>query len=138
MTRCIVAVLLLLTAACASVPRETPEDVARAFVAAIERSDADAMLPLFADDATAFFPVNDIPFRADGKPEIEKTFRRLFSNSGGHVVRLPIENLRVQGRTVTFEIRNPNVTSRRTLVLEPRGGRWLIVHFHGSNIRVGA
>ncbi|HYU24898.1 MAG TPA: hypothetical protein VEO74_06830 [Thermoanaerobaculia bacterium] len=36
---------------------------------------------------------------------------------------------------MTFEIRNPHVTSRRTVILEQRGGRWLIVHLHGSNIR---
>jgi hypothetical protein len=38
---------------------------------------------------------------------------------------------------VTFQTTNPNMTSRRTFVLRRHGGRWLIVHLHGSNIRAG-
>jgi len=36
---------------------------------------------------------------------------------------------------VTFQMRNPHVTSRRTVVLERRGVRWVIVHLYGSNVR---
>jgi hypothetical protein len=36
---------------------------------------------------------------------------------------------------ITFQTTNPNVTSRRTFVLRRDGGRWRIVHLHGSNIR---
>jgi len=115
----------------------TPESVTRALVDAIGRGDAAAATNLFADDATAFFPVDNAPFRADGKAAIGAVFARLLTPGSGAPPQPDTLHLQRAGDAVivTFEIRNPHVTSRRTVVLEQRGGRWLIVHLHGSNIR---
>ena len=131
-----VSFLAVLVLSCATAIG-TPESVTRALVDAIGRGDAAAATELFADDATAFFPVDASPLRADGKGAIGAVFARLLKPTTG--TTLTPENLHVQRAgdavIVTFEIRNPHVTSRRTVVLEQRGGRWLIVHLHGSNIR---
>ena len=34
-----------------------------------------------------------------------------------------------------IDVGTADVHSRRTLMLERRGGRWLIVHLHASNVR---
>jgi hypothetical protein len=43
----------------------------------------------------------------------------------------------VDGRmaVASFEIGNPIVHSRRTLVLRKTGAMWEIIHLHGSNLR---
>jgi ketosteroid isomerase-like protein len=130
------ALFALALFACTSM-HDTPESVTRALVDAIGRGDAAAATALFADDATVFFPVDAAPLRADGKAAIGEVFAKLLKPGNG--VPPPPEDLRVQQRddmaVVTFQMRNPHVTSRRTVVLERRGGRWLIVHLHGSNVR---
>ncbi|HET7435267.1 MAG TPA: nuclear transport factor 2 family protein [Thermoanaerobaculia bacterium] len=128
---------LLLLASCASVTTSNPADIAQQLTRAIEQADVDGAMALFADDATVYFPINDVPLRADGRAAIEAVFRKYFTSpSRGH---FEPANLHVQragdAAIVTFEIRNPNVTSRRTLVLRARGGTWKIVHLHASNIR---
>jgi hypothetical protein len=35
----------------------------------------------------------------------------------------------------TFDVGTAEVRSRRTVVMECRGGRWVIVHLHASNVR---
>src|SRR4051794_35512785 len=118
----------LLMASCTSMTTaaDTPERVTRALVDAIARG-----------DATVFFPIDATPLRAEGKTAIGEVFARLLKPGSG--APPPPEDLRVQrsGDTavVTFQTRNPHVTSRRTVVLERRGGRWVIVHLHGSNVR---
>ena len=130
------AFLAFLALSCATTIN-TPESATRALVDAIARGDAAAATGLFADDATTFFPIDNEPLRADGKAAIGAVFARLLKPTTG--TTLTPENLHVQraggAAIVTFELRNPHVTSRRTVVLEQRGGRWLIVHLHGSNIR---
>ena len=117
---------------------DTPESVTRAIVDTIARGDAAAATNLCADDATVFFPVDNSPLRADGKAAIREVFARLLKPGSG--APPPPEDLRVQrsgkAAIVTFQMRNPHVTSRRTVALEQRGGRWVIVHLHGSNVRV--
>jgi ketosteroid isomerase-like protein len=115
----------------------TPESVTRALVEAIGRGDAAAATELFADDATAFFPLDNEPLRADGKAAIGAVFARLLKPGSGAPPQPDTLHVQRAGAAVivTFEIRNSHVISRRTVVLERRGGRWLIVHLHGSNIR---
>ena len=129
--------VLLLCAACASVPADDPATVAQQLTHAIEAADVAAAMALFADDATVYFPINDVPLRADGRAAIEAVFRKYFTSPAR--AHLEPTNVHVQragnAAIVTFEIRNPNVTSRRTLVLEARGGGWRIVHLHASNVR---
>jgi ketosteroid isomerase-like protein len=135
-------VALLLVISCATAPATPPSQTIDAFLAALDTGDP-KIAELFTADATVFFPMNDRPLRANGREEIAAAFTSLFAMPGyqkGRGMPRP-EELRVQrigeAALVTFQTTNPNVTSRRTFVLRRDGGRWLIVHLHGSNIRAG-
>jgi len=130
----------MLCLSCATARDISPAQTIDAFLAALDSGDA-SVAELFTDDATVFFPMSDRPLRANGREEIVSAFTTLFAMPGyqkGRGLPKP-EELRVQmlGETalVTFQTTNPNVTSRRTFVLRRDGGRWRIVHLHGSNIR---
>ena len=132
----------MLFISCATAPATSPTQTIDAFLAALDHGDA-KIAELFTDDATVFFPMNDRPLRANGREEIVSAFTALFAMPGyqkGRGMPKP-EELRVQrigeAALVTFQTTNPNVTSRRTFVLRRDGGRWRIVHLHGSNIRAG-
>lgn len=134
--------MLLFVLSCASTPRSAPVETIDSFLTALDHGDAQ-IASLFAEDATVFFPMNDRPLRANGREEIASAFAGLFGMPGyqkGRGMPKP-EELRVQrigdAALVTFQTTNPNVTSRRTFVLRREGGRWRIVHLHGSNIRAG-
>ena len=138
-----ILVFALVLMSCATASDSSPERTIDTFIAALDNGDAQ-IASLFTDDATVFFPMNDRPLRANGREEIATAFAGLFAMPGyqkGRGMPKP-EALRVQkiGETalVTFQTTNPNVTSRRTFLLRRVGGRWLIVHLHGSNIRAGA
>ena len=108
-----------------------------AFLTALSTGDA-KIAELFTEDATVFFPRVDRPLRADGRAEIAATFAALFGpNYRGGVMKPEALEIDCAGdmAVVTFQIVNPNVTSRRTFVLRREAGRWLIVHLHGSNVR---
>jgi uncharacterized protein (TIGR02246 family) len=127
--------IALLLAACATT--SAPETTVQEFLAALDKGDP-RIADLFTEDATMFFPMATQPLRLNGRAEIAAAFASLFGRNyrGGMP---PPQDLRVQrsGDTavVTFQTTNPNVTSRRTLVLRREGGRWRIAHLHGSNIR---
>jgi uncharacterized protein (TIGR02246 family) len=135
-----VITLTLLLMSCATTRDSSPEQTVDAFIAALDNGDAE-IATLFTGDATVFFPMNDRPLRANGREEIASAFAALFAMPGyqkGRGMPKP-EALRVQrigeAALVTFQTTNPNVTSRRSFVLRRDGGRWRIVHLHGSNIR---
>ncbi len=137
-----IMILALVLVSCATARDASPEKTIDAFIAALDSGDAQ-IATLFTNDATVFFPMNDRPLRANGRDEIASAFAALFAMPGyqkGRGMPKP-EALRVQRigeiALVTFQTTNPNVTSRRTFVLRRDGGRWLIVHLHGSNIRAG-
>jgi ketosteroid isomerase-like protein len=99
----------------------------------------DEMLACFADDATAFFPVEHQRLRLSGKPAIRAAFARVLAGvrAGGAIqLRLEQEDVLVQTfgelAVITFHLAGEHL-SRRTFVLRRAGDRWLIVHFHGSN-----
>ena len=127
--------LALLLAACATTG--SPEATVQEFLAALDRGDPH-IADLFTEDATMFFPMNAQPLRLDGREAIAAAFASLFGPNYRGGMPAP-QDLRVQrsGDTavVTFQTVNPNVTSRRTLVLRREGGRWRIAHLHGSNVR---
>jgi ketosteroid isomerase-like protein len=130
--------VVLLLASCASgASVDSPEATVQEFLAALDKGDRDIAL-LFTEDATMFFPMNAQPLRLNGRAEIAAAFAALFGpNYRGGMP--PPQDLQVQhsgnSAIVTFQTVNPNVTSRRTLVLRRDGGRWRIAHLHGSNIR---
>lgn len=135
--------MLLLLSACATARDVRPEETIDAFITALDQGDPQ-IAQLFTADATVFFPMNDRPLRANGREEIAAAFGSLFAMPGyqkGRGLPKP-EELRVERvgevALVTFQTTNPNVTSRRTFVLQRDGARWRIVHLHGSNIRAGS
>ena len=134
------AAILLLLISCATAHNPAPTQTIDAFITALDNGDPN-IASLFTEDATVFFPMNDRALRANGREEIAAAFGSLFALPGyqkGRGMPKP-EALRVQligdAALVTFQTTNPNVTSRRSFVLRREGGRWLIVHLHGSNIR---
>ena len=97
------------------------------------------MLACFADDATAFFPVEHQRERLNGKTEIREAFARVLAKvraTGATSMRLDAEDVREQSfndlSIFTSHLRGDHL-SRRTFVLRRHGDDWQIIHFHGSN-----
>ncbi len=142
-----VVCLLVLIGACvtqAPPAHDHPSRVVHAFVSALNHADIDTLGGLFADDATAFLPLDAAPSRLVGRDAIRATFESFFQelrqqSSGPEYMHLEAKNVHIQSfgnvAVVTFEAGAGPVASRRTLVIHYRSGTWLITHFHGSNIR---
>jgi len=116
------------------------------FIQAFNNLDWERFRQYFADDATVFNPA--IPevtelHRLDGRERIETVFKGVFDEArkgkGPPYLDIRPEELKVQmlmnAAIVTFHFkRGVSSFGRRTLVLEKRNGRWLIVHLHASNV----
>ncbi len=107
------------------------------FMDALNALDGERIAAYFADNITAFFPTAQGE-RVNGKAAVVEIFRTYVAASTKPTNLVP-EDLQVTMSNdlavVTFNIRNPAVTSRRTFVWRRTGGRWLITHFHASNFR---
>lgn len=126
----------LFALACASgTPPGTAEDAMRAWMSALNALDEAQVVGAFADDATAFFPVARAD-RADGRAAIAAVFHEYFKGNT-KPTRIVPEDLSVQQdgdvAVITFNVRNPAATSRRTFVWRRTTGGWRIVHMHASN-----
>jgi len=113
--------------------------VLQKFLSAFSQLQLDELLDCFADDATAFFPVEHQRERLMGKAAIRAGFAQVIARvraSGATQLRLEAEDVQMQelGDTtiITFHIRGEHL-SRRTFILRRADGEWLIAHFHGSN-----
>jgi uncharacterized protein (TIGR02246 family) len=113
------------------------------FMEALNEADIGKFSALFAPDATAFFPLAPVLELLDGRENIVKVFTIFFESvrkeaKGPRYMELKPEGLRIQlyGATavVTFHFTGKSMFSRRTLVLHHEGGKWLIVHMHGSGL----
>jgi ketosteroid isomerase-like protein len=144
MIRSLLVTLAILTASCTTtMPRETPRDVVRRFVGAFNHLDENEMRPLFAEDATAFLPMPQHAARIDGRETMLAILQPLLDadrqRRNGQPLNLEAKDLAIQelGTTAvaTFDVGTADVHSRRTLVMELRGGQWQIVHLHASNVR---
>lgn len=114
------------------------------FVAALNAFDRERLARAFADDATIFFPGAPLPMvRVEGKAQALGHFGRLFDRlrargiRQGNVAPLGLA-VQLYGDTAiaTFHFAASQEVSRRTLVFRRIAGRWLIVHLHGSALRV--
>lgn len=111
------------------------------FTAAFNRLSTEELRPLFAEDATAYLPMPQFGARLDGREAILAALGPLFEaeKARGSTMNLQAKSLAVQragdAAIVTFDVGTEAVFSRRTLVLERRGGGWRIVHLHASNVR---
>ena len=123
----------------------TPDAPVRAavaeFVTALNAFDAQRLGRTFAEDATIFFPGAPFPAaRVQGRATIQNAFGQLFAalrQRGTRQANIVPRGLDVQLlgdiAVATFHIAGAGQEiGRRTLVLRRAGGRWLIVHMHGS------
>jgi len=141
MLRSLALAFALFTTACATI--STPGDAVVQFVDAFNHLDAGALRPLLADDATAFLPMPQNAELVQGREKILGILTPLLEadrqRRNGQPLSLEAKNLSLQQRggfaIATFDVGTADVHSRRTLVLERRGGRWVIVHLHASNVR---
>jgi ketosteroid isomerase-like protein len=121
------------------------------FVDAFNQLDWERFRGCFADDATVFHPANaevrDRLERAEGRKEVEASFRLVFAEARKGKSAPPYLNIRPRdvkiqqlGETVvivSFHFdRGASSFGRRTLVMQKRGDQWLIVHLHASNVKV--
>ena len=126
--------------------RSTTEDVQEAvaaFIAVFNDLDWEPFRKSFADDATVFFPFAGVPRRTTGRVDYEREFKAFFDTvrqEGSAPPYLSIEPkdtaVQVFGdiAVVTFHLEAPGRLNRRTVVLNRRDARWLIVHLHASRM----
>ncbi len=117
------------------------------FIDALNTADLPRYVALFAPDATAFFPLAEVPLRLESKEQIAAVFGRFFegvrrSGPGPRYLNLAPADVRLQlyggAAVVSFHFKGGEMTSRRTLVLAKRDGKWSIVHLHASNLGLAA
>ena len=96
----------------------------------------------FADDATAFFPPSaNHPIRAENGKEVLSIFSKVFENAkqrNKSKIDIQPKEVRIQilgnSAIVSFHLEDPDLFGRRTLVLQKKEGKWLIVHLHASGV----
>lgn len=117
---------------------------AAAFISAFNALDAARFDPLWADDASVFFPQPPFPIRrVDGKADVLKWFGRFMDSQrkAGKSPAVDPKELSVQllgadSALVSFHLgADPNAVARRTLVYRRDAAGWRIVHLHGSALR---
>ena len=114
-----------------------------AFLDALNALDVQRMDVAFADDVTAFVPTAQAG-EAVGRAAVTGIFRSFAEQTRKTTSRLGLvpESERVIASpslgVVTFQTHGaaPAVTRRRTFVFRHVGDRWLISHFHASDIKV--
>ncbi len=142
-----VAALLCLTAAARPVGAQSasPDAEVRAamsgFMDALNALDADRMAAFFAPDITAFVPAAQAE-RVEGKDAFVRIFRAFVERTRPATSRLALvpEDLKVELSgslaVLTFNIRDAatGLVRRRTFVWRRMEDRWLISHFHASDL----
>ena len=119
------------------------QKVVEGFTASWNAADVDQFIGFFAPDATLFFPLSNLPLRLEDRQQIATAFGAFFEAVWRQHPEPPYMNIipvgtRVQllggAAVVTFHLKGEETVSRRTLVLEKRSGKWLIVHLHASTL----
>lgn len=125
-------------------PVEPQAQVARAaeaFVDAFNDLDWDRFEQAWAEDATAFMPMPDVPARLSGRDTIVATFKAIFGDfpdrfDGPPYLSIDPVDLRVDilgaAAVVTFHLGDEAPRSRRTLIFVRQGDEWRIAHLHAS------
>jgi ketosteroid isomerase-like protein len=118
-----------------------------AFIEAFDNLDWDRFRAAFSDDATVFYP-REFPHRANGRPELERTFQKVFDRiragrtQGPYMDIQPRDlHLQIAGNTaiVTFHLDDrPGFLNRRTIVLQKQPSGWKIIHLHASEVAISA
>ena len=144
-----VGLLLFVAAGCAtSSGRATSTDFEPAvkaamanFMDALNALDVERMDAAFTDDVTAFVPTAQAD-EVVGRAAVTRIFRVFADRTRLSTPRLNLvpEDEQIAASptlaVVTFQIRDraPPITHRRTFVFRRVGDRWLISHFHASDL----
>jgi ketosteroid isomerase-like protein len=113
------------------------------FIEAFNAMDEARFDAFWAEDATMFFPGMAPGHRADritGRAAVLDVFHAFFAQVRPRRPRLNIrpEQIHVQehgdAAILTFHLRSPDATGRRTFVWRRVDGRWLIAHLHASSL----
>ena len=131
----------LTAASCVSAPRSTAraevEVVVGKLVASVNSADAEGFMSLFASDASVFLPSAATPTRLTGLEQIRVGVSPMLESPPINPMAIRDLQITIGGgmALASFEIGNPIVHSRRTLVLQNTRHEWKIIHLHGSNLR---
>lgn len=139
----IVTLLFLALTACASTRSGSDDAGVRSamngFMDALNALDIGAMTSYFADDVTAFVPLRQAE-RVEGKAALVEIFRKYVDATKKVSPRTNLvpENMMITSSgdsgVVTFQVRSAERVNRRTFVFRRINGRWLIAHFHASDL----
>ncbi len=129
---------------------ESPEGVAREFVAALDHLDLERILSTQAEDATMFFPHPSASFRAEGLAAIRARMSDAFEQAlalarkGGRTtppylglpdpVSVKVQSISETAAVVTWMFDRPQGFGRRTAVMRRATDGWRMVSFHSSNL----
>ena len=113
-----------------------------AFVDAFSNLSWKEFQQFFAKNATAFFPPSaNHPGRAENGEEVLNIFSKVFESAKQHgrsKIDIQPKEVRIQllnnVAIVSFHLNDPDLFGRRTIILEKRNGKWLIVHLHASGL----
>ena len=122
-------------------------DAATRFLAAFDSLQWEPFRNFLADDVTMFFPFTQVPQRADGRAAVERVFSGFFSSArsareqaGRPAVQgLQIRDVHVQmlapgAGVVSFHVGEARMARRSVGMSRAADGRWLVRHWHASNI----
>jgi ketosteroid isomerase-like protein len=143
---CSIALLLGLTSqAMGQQPRAVVDAQVRAemtnFLAALSELDAARMIAHFAEDITAFVPTQSAEL-VRGRPAVARIFEAFVTRlrDQGSPAPAAAPGLEIQSSerlaVVTFQLQpaESSAVRRRTFVFRRTGDRWLITHFHASDV----
>jgi hypothetical protein len=144
-----VLITIVATVVNAAPPQVGPADeaavqkVVDGFIGSLNAADVNSFISFFAPDATLFFPLSSLPVRLEDRQQIATAFGAFFEAVRRQHPEPPYMNMVPVGTkvqllgtvaVVTFYLKGEDVVSRRTLVLQRRSGKWLIVHLHASSL----
>jgi ketosteroid isomerase-like protein len=117
----------------------TAQSALQGFLLAFAQFQLDEMMAWWADDATAFFPVEHQRERLTGKAAVRTAFAQIIARqqaAGMMQLTVNAEDLQEQAAgdvsVITFHLRGEPLC-RRTFVLRHSSHEWHIVHLHASN-----
>jgi ketosteroid isomerase-like protein len=118
---------------------QTAQLALQTFLKAFAHFQLDEMMMWWADDATAFFPVEHQRERLGGKAAIREAFAQIIARgqeAGMTQLTINVEDMQAQElgdfAVISFHLRAEPLC-RRSFVLRQRQGQWRIVHLHASN-----
>jgi ketosteroid isomerase-like protein len=122
----------------------TLENTIAGFLTAFRNLDTTNFDSYFDQSVIVFFPPSvKYPYKVSGKTDVLRTFHSFFSNiraskSGPPFLTIDPQkkDIQFEGKIaiVTFELNDPTLLGRRTIVFKKVGQRWKIIHLHASGL----